>query len=142
MRSASAGGTASNERQGMPVILTPHPGNGAPGRQENFRRAERAVLETARNCAARYRCHVVLKGFQTVVAAPTGETYINNTGNPGMATGGTGDILAGIMGRFVAAWRHQADLGNSADIADYVSAAVYLHGLSGDLAAEHEGMSL
>jgi NAD(P)H-hydrate epimerase len=128
-----------NER-GMPVILTPHPGEMARLTGKKISDVQKSRLETARDCAARYRCHVVLKGFQTVVAAPTGEIYINTTGNPGMATGGTGDILAGIMGRFAAAWKHNQDLGNSADIADYVSAAVYLHGLSGDLAAEHEGM--
>jgi NAD(P)H-hydrate epimerase len=57
-----------------------------------------------------------------------------------MATGGTGDILAGMMGRFVAGWKHQADREYSVDIADYISAAVYLHGLAGDFAAEQESM--
>jgi NAD(P)H-hydrate epimerase len=102
-----------NER-GMPVILTPHPGEMARLTGKKISDVQKSRLETARDCAARYRCHVVLKGFQTVVAAPTGEIYINTTGNPGMATGGTGDILAGIMGRFAAAWKHNQDLGNSA----------------------------
>jgi NAD(P)H-hydrate epimerase len=83
---------------------------------------------------------VVLKGFQTVIATPAGKLYINNTGNPGMATGGTGDILAGMMGRFVAGWKHQADRENSLDLDDYLAAAVYLHGLAGDVAAENESM--
>jgi len=97
-------------------------------------------LEIARDCAARYRCYVVLKGFQTIIATPTGQICINSTGNPGMATGGTGDILAGMMGRFVAGWKHQADRDNAVEIADYISAAVYLHGLAGDFAAENESM--
>ncbi len=126
--------------EGMPVILTPHPGEMARLTGKKISDVQKSRLETARDCAARYRCHVVLKGFQTVVAAPTGEIFINNTGNPGMATGGTGDILAGMMGRFAAAWKHQKDHGNSADIADFICAAVYLHGLSGDLAAAHQGM--
>ncbi len=126
--------------QGMPVIITPHPGEMARLIGKKIADVQKARLETARDCAARYRCYVVLKGFQTVLATPTGEIFINNTGNPGMATGGTGDVLAGIMGRFVAGWKHQVDRGNKTDIADYISAAIYLHGLAGDLAAENEGM--
>jgi NAD(P)H-hydrate epimerase len=76
-----------------------------------------------------------MKGFQTVVVSPAGEVYINRTGNPGMATGGTGDILAGMMGRFVAGWKLQSGSAHPGDIADYIAAAVYLHGLAGDLAA-------
>ena len=126
--------------EGQPVVITPHPGEMARLIGKKISDVQKNRLETACDCAARYRCYVVLKGFQTAIATPTGEIYINSTGNPGMATGGTGDILAGMMGRFVAAWKNQADRENSADLADYISAAVYLHGLAGDLAAENEGM--
>jgi NAD(P)H-hydrate epimerase len=125
---------------GLPVIITPHPGEMARLISRKISDVQKNRLETAHDCALRYRCYVVLKGFQTVIAAPTGEIYINSTGNPGMATGGTGDILAGMMGRFVAGWKHQADREYSVDIADYISAAVYLHGLAGDFAAEQESM--
>jgi len=83
---------------------------------------------------------VVLKGFQTVIATPEGDLYINNTGNPGMATGGTGDILAGMMGRFAAGWKIQNARDACKKLADFICAAVYLHGLAGDMAAEREGM--
>jgi NAD(P)H-hydrate epimerase len=74
--------------------------------------------------------HVVLKGHRTVVATPDGRTSINLTGNPGMATGGTGDVLAGMIG----AW-----LGQLLDPDAAVRIAVHLHGVAGDLAAADEG---
>jgi NAD(P)H-hydrate epimerase len=125
---------------GQPVVITPHPGEMArlmgmtvPGVQKNR-------LEIARECAERHHCHVILKGFQTLIAAPTGEIFINSTGNPGLATGGSGDILAGMVGRCVAGWNTKRRRPAKADLTDYLSAAVYLHGLAGDLAAEEKGM--
>jgi NAD(P)H-hydrate epimerase len=103
-------------------------------------RVQENRIETARQWAEGSGCFSVLKGFQTVVATPTGQVFINNTGNPGMATAGSGDILAGILARFVAGWSrrfHGADL---AALADHVSAAVYLHGLAGDGAANQQGV--
>jgi NAD(P)H-hydrate epimerase len=123
----------------QPVIITPHPGEMARLIGGKISDVQKKRLETARDCAARHHCYVILKGFQTVIATPAGELFINVTGNPGMATGGTGDILAGMVGRFVAGWKQQ----NTREIhslADYLSAAVYLHGLAGDLAAEQDGM--
>ena len=125
---------------GMPVIITPHPGEMARLIGKKIPDVQKNRLETALGCAARHRCYVVLKGFQTVIATPEGEVFINCTGNPGMATGGTGDILAGIMGRFVAGWKHQSSRENPLNLADFLSAAVYIHGLAGDLAAEDKGM--
>jgi NAD(P)H-hydrate epimerase len=81
----------------------------------------------------------VLKGHQTVIASPAGRIYVNPTGNPGMASGGTGDILSGMMGRFVAGWRRSSQSSDVEALGDYVCAAVYLHGLAGDLAAEQKG---
>ncbi len=125
---------------GQPVIITPHPGEMARLIGKKISDVQKNRLKAAQDCAANLCCYVVLKGFQTVVATPGGELYINNTGNPGMATGGTGDILAGIMGRFVAGWKNQSTRDNSAKLSDFICAAVYLHGLAGDLAAEEEGM--
>jgi len=124
----------------QPVVITPHPGEMARLIGKKIADVQKNRMDTALDCAARYHCHVILKGFQTVIATPEGDLYINNTGNPGMATGGTGDILAGMVGRFVAGWRYQASREGQLNLADYLSAAVYLHGLSGDLAAEEEGM--
>jgi NAD(P)H-hydrate epimerase len=72
----------------------------------------------------------VLKGHRTLVATPEGELFINPTGNPGMATGGTGDVLTGM----VAAW-----LGQLLDAAAACKLAVFLHGAAGDLAEAAEG---
>ena len=76
--------------------------------------------------------HVVLKGFRTVVAMPDGQVFINATGNPGMATGGMGDILTGMIAGILA----QENLGT---FTERVLFAVHLHGLAGDLAAEEIG---
>jgi len=74
--------------------------------------------------------YVVLKGHRTLIATPDGKIFINPTGNPGMATGGTGDVLTGM----IAAW-----LGQLLDAEAACKVAVYLHGLAGDLAEADEG---
>ena len=113
-----------------PRVLTPHPGEAARllGRSIDEVQANRdaAALEIA----SRTRAVTVLKGDRTVVACPSGRLAINSTGNPGMATGGTGDVLAGLIGAFlaggVAPW-------------DAARLAVYTHGAAGDLAAAELG---
>jgi ADP-dependent NAD(P)H-hydrate dehydratase / NAD(P)H-hydrate epimerase len=124
----------------QPVILTPHPGEMARLLGKKISEVQKDRLSIARDFAADRCCHVVLKGFQTVIATPEGDVYINNTGNPGMATGGTGDILAGMMGRFAAGWKIQNARDGRNKLADFICAAVYLHGLAGDMAAEQVGM--
>lgn len=124
---------------GQPVVLTPHPGEMARLTGQKTAEVQKDRLQTARDFAARHQCHVVLKGFQTVIATPEGDCFINSTGNPGMASGGTGDILAGIAGRFAAGWNLQRAAHAGSSLADYISAAVYVHGLAGDLAAEDIG---
>jgi len=74
--------------------------------------------------------HLVLKGAASVIAAPDGTVLLNPTGNPGMASGGTGDVLTGIVGAFLA---------RGLAAGDALAAAVYLHGLAGDVAAERMG---
>jgi NAD(P)H-hydrate epimerase len=114
------------------VIITPHPGEMARlvGRDIETIVAQR--LDIARDFARDHNVFVVLKGFRTVVAFPCGEVYVNITGNPGMATGGTGDILTGMIAGIVA----QPHLGT---FTARLCLAVYLHGLAGDLAAEALG---
>jgi NAD(P)H-hydrate epimerase len=126
--------------ENQPVILTPHPGEMARLLGKKTGEIQKNRLAVAGDFAAGHRCHVVLKGFQTVIASPEGDLYINNTGNPGMATGGTGDILAGMMGRFAAGWKLQNARGGSGKLVDFICGAVYLHGLAGDMAAEQEGV--
>ena len=73
---------------------------------------------------------VVLKGYQTLIAEPAGSVFVNPTGNPGMASGGMGDVLSGMIAALLA---------RGADPLDAACAAVYLHGLAGDIAKEQLG---
>jgi NAD(P)H-hydrate epimerase len=84
-------------------------------------------LELAPAFASKHSVHLILKGYRTLVAAPDGRVFINPTGNPGLATGGSGDVLSGILASL---------LGQFKDPLLAALARVYVHGLSGDLAAE------
>jgi NAD(P)H-hydrate epimerase len=119
-----------NELRGgkRPVVITPHPG-------EMSRLIERSVedrVRDARDFAMTGNVHIVLKGYRTVIGVPDGSVYINPTGNPGMATAGTGDVLTGLIVGILA----QEDLGT---FVERLCLAVYLHGLAGDLAAREIG---
>ena len=116
------------------LVVTPHAGEMGHllGRPAEHVRAQR--LDAARDLAVEQGVFVVLKGARTLVAAPTGDVWINVTGNPGMATGGTGDVLAGVL----AAWTARLP-----DVEAACALGVCLHGLAGDLAAAgqgHEGL--
>jgi len=112
------------------VIITPHPGEFArlTGVSTNEVQANR--VELARAFAASHRVYVILKGHRTVIATPDEQVFINPTGNPGMASGGMGDVLTGI----VAGW-----LGQLLDAEAACKLGVYLHGTAGDLAEASEG---
>jgi len=112
------------------VILTPHPGEMARLMKKSVAEVEQDRVNIARNFAIKYGCVLVLKGANTIIASPNGEIFFNMTGNPGMATGGSGDLLSGIMVSLLAQ-------GFSA--LDSAKAAVYLHGKAGDKAAEKKG---
>lgn len=111
---------------GCPVIMTPHEGE--------FLRLGRSLKEgretAARNFAEEYGCILVLKGHRTVTAFPDGDTFLNTTGNAGMAKGGSGDVLSGILAGLI---------GQGMPLKEAVPAAVWLHGRAGDLAAERLG---
>jgi NAD(P)H-hydrate epimerase len=117
-------------RDGVDIVITPHPGEMArlTGRSIDDVQAHR--IDVARDFAMAHRVHVVLKGHRTLVATPDGKTFINMTGNPGMATGGAGDVLTGM----IASWYGQLLDGEAA-----AKLAVHLHGLAGDLAEADEG---
>ncbi|MGE5581933.1 MAG: NAD(P)H-hydrate dehydratase [Bacillota bacterium] len=114
----------------QPVILTPHPGEMARLTGLTVPEVQADRLGTARRFAEEWKVYLILKGTRTVIAAPDGFTFINPTGNPGMATGGMGDVLAGMIGGLAA---------QGMDIFNAGVAAVYIHGLAGDLAAEEMG---
>ena len=114
----------------VPLILTPHPGEMGRliGKSTRVIQADRKRI--ASDFAKRYGVVLVLKGHHTVVAAPGGKIYMNQTGNPGMASGGTGDVLAGMVG---------ALLGQGLSPYDAARLGVYVHGLAGDLASKEKG---
>jgi len=117
-------------RPGRPLLLTPHPGEMARLMGLSTAQVQASRVEVARTLARDTGAYVVLKGYRTVIAAPDGRVRINPTGNPGMATGGSGDVLSGILVGLLA---QGIDMGQAAAI------GVYLHGLAGDLAAEEIG---
>jgi hydroxyethylthiazole kinase-like uncharacterized protein yjeF len=135
---ATAAGPLKN-RLKQPIVMTPHPGEMARLAGIKTSEVQDRRLETACECAGQLQYYVVLKGFRTVIATPKGDVYINPTGNPGMATGGTGDVLAGMIGRFIAGWNLNRKNPGCPELVDFLCAAVYLHGLAGDLAAESMG---
>jgi NAD(P)H-hydrate epimerase len=117
-------------RDGVDVIITPHPGEMARLLNTSIEKVQSDRLKHAREFAAAHKVHVVLKGHRTVIAGPDGRTFVNLTGNAGMATGGTGDLLTGML----AAWFAQL-----LDAEAACKLAVYLHGTAGDLAEADEG---
>jgi NAD(P)H-hydrate epimerase len=112
------------------MVLTPHPGEMArlAGISTKQVQSEREPL--AREFAVKHKVTLVLKGWRTLIAHPNGEIAVNTTGNPGMAKGGSGDILTGIVAAMLAQYDYQP--------ADAVNAAVYLHGLAADFAVREQ----
>jgi NAD(P)H-hydrate epimerase len=113
-----------------PRCLTPHPGEMARLVGATVADVQRDRIAVTRDLATRAGVHVVLKGATSVIGSPDGRVVLNPTGNPGMASGGTGDVLTGILGAFLA--RRLAP-----DVA--LACAVYLHGAAGDAAARRVG---
>lgn len=127
---AIAGSLSILKKVKAPVVLTPHPGEMGRLLGKSSDDVQKDRIGTASDFAVKHNVTLVLKGAGTVVAGPDGEVFINSTGNPGMATAGTGDVLTGMIGSLLAQ--------------DYpaIQAAclgVYLHGLAGDLAAQEKG---
>ncbi|HML36748.1 MAG TPA: NAD(P)H-hydrate dehydratase [Bacillota bacterium] len=112
------------------LIITPHPGEAAGLTGRNAADINRDRPESARGLAAATGAITVLKGAGSVVATPEGKTYINTTGNPGMATGGSGDVLTGVIAALA---------GQGLSPEDAATAGVFLHGMAGDMAAEQTG---
>lgn len=113
-----------------PAIITPHPGEMARLLHSTPKTVNLNRENTAINFAKKFGVVTVLKGAGTIIASPDGEVYINHTGNSGMATGGSGDILSGIIGSLLA---------QGASPINAAAAGVFLHGTIGDLAAEKLG---
>lgn len=123
---AAAGGLAAWPRRDTPTVLTPHPGEMARLTGLQTAEVQRDRLGVAREFAAKHEVTLVLKGSRTVIAAPDGRVFVNVTGHPGMATGGSGDVLTGLIAGLLA-----QDL----DAVQAAALGVYLHGLAGEQAA-------
>jgi len=119
--------------RGQTLVITPHPGEMARLTGLSIAEIQANRLEVARNFAREHELIVVLKGHRTLIAAPDGAVWVNPTGNPGMATGGTGDILTGMVAGLIAQHPQHA--------LEATALAVYLHGLAGDLASASVGES-
>ncbi|MBD3307595.1 NAD(P)H-hydrate dehydratase, partial [candidate division KSB3 bacterium] len=111
-----------------PVILTPHPGEMA--RLVPNIRIQNNRIPVAQETAQNYNSFIALKGVRTIVSSPDGNVFINPTGNPGMATAGTGDVLTGIIAGLVA---------QNIIPVEAAKAGVFLHGVAGDLVAQAKG---
>ncbi len=110
-----------------PVILTPHPGEMARLSGTDPRSIQKDRIAAARKFAEAFNCHLVLKGAGTVIAHPDGTIYVNSTGNAGMATGGMGDILTGLIAGLIT---------QGAPVPAACRTGVYLHGAAADALAE------
>lgn len=112
------------------VILTPHPAEMARLVNLSVSEVEKNRIKTATDFSTKYKCHVVLKGSNTIVATPNGEIFFNICGNSGMATGGSGDVLAGIIVSYLA---------QGFDVTAAINGAVYVHSSTADKVAEKRG---
>jgi NAD(P)H-hydrate epimerase len=128
---AFEGRAAELNGKGRILAITPHPGEMARLTGSTVAAVQRDRINVARAFAREHELIVVLKGHRTLIAQPDGTAWVNTTGNPGMATGGTGDILTGMVAGLIAQ--------NPERVVEAVIAAVYLHGLAGDVARETTG---
>ena len=113
------------------VIITPHPGEMSRLTRKTVKDVQADRIGIAQKFAVDYNLIVVLKGAGTIIALPDSSTFINTTGNPGMASAGTGDVLAGMAAGLLAQNITPADASTKA--------AVYLHGFAGDRISQEKG---
>lgn len=113
-----------------PAVVTPHPGEFARLLGLSTKDVLERRLELVSQFAKKFGVYVVLKGYRTLTSTPEGKTFINPTGNPGMATAGSGDVLSGMIASMII---------QEKSILDAILAAVYIHGLSGDIGAARLG---
>jgi len=118
------------KRTTHPVVLTPHPGEMGRLIRLSVDEVQRDRERIAKEFATQYRVVLVLKGHRTLIANLDGELSVNETGNPGMASGGCGDVLTGVIAGLI---------GQGITVYEAARLGVYLHGLAGDLAADEVG---
>ena len=111
-------------------VLTPHPGEMARLMKSDVQSIQRRREKVTQQAARDFHATIVLKGHRTVVADPTGKISVNTSGNPGMASGGMGDVLTGVIAALI---------GQGLSVYDAAVLGVHLHGLAGDIAAKEIG---
>src|ERR1700693_4739528 len=114
------------QRKSKFLAVTPHPGEMARLLGKSIRDVQGDRLKAAREAAKRWNAHVILKGFHTLIAAPDGAVFVNTTGNAGLAKGGTGDVLTGLLAALTAQFK-------TGDWLRVLALGVYLHGLAADI---------
>lgn len=127
---ALAQDTSTLEGDHGDLVLTPHPGEMSRLLGTSTQAVQSNRVDVVREAASRFHCVVVLKGARTLIADPSGRVCINPTGGPGLATGGTGDVLAGTIGGLLA---------QGLSPLDAAVCAVFVHGRAGDIAADELG---
>lgn len=114
----------------IPSVVTPHPGELARLLKMKVKDIQKNRLKIAKKFAKEYKKILALKGYRTIVVSPQGRQYVNRTGNPGMASGGTGDVLTGIIASLI---------GQGVEAFEAACLGVYVHGLAGDLVSKEKG---
>lgn len=114
----------------QPIVLTPHYGEMAKTLNKDIDYIRTNIVKKSADFSKEYNVYLVLKGARTIIACPDGEVFINTTGNPGMATAGSGDVLTGIIASLI---------GQGIEIKTALRTAVYLHGLAGDIGVKYVG---
>ena len=136
-------GSARPDITSPPVIVTPHPGEMSRLTRKTVEQVQANRLTVASEFAKKYSVYVVLKGDQAISATPYGHIGINTTGNTGMSTGGSGDVLTGVLAAFLGREVNIAEDGSidrhASNWGELVQDVVYLHGYAGDLAAKKFG---
>jgi NAD(P)H-hydrate epimerase len=122
------------KRKAKFLVVTPHPGEMARLLGSSIAQVQQHRVNTASEAAKKWNAVVVLKGFHSITAAPNGQVFVNTTGNPALAKGGSGDVLTGLLGALIAQF-------GAEDLVRVVALGVYLHGRAADLLSEQADAS-
>jgi ADP-dependent NAD(P)H-hydrate dehydratase / NAD(P)H-hydrate epimerase len=119
-----------NRRKAEFLAITPHPGEMARLLNSSTKDVQHDRVKTAQDAARRWNAHVILKGSHTIIAAPDGQVFINTSGNPGLAKGGSGDVLTGVLAALTAQFKTD-------DWTRILALGVYLHGRAAEFATKN-----
>jgi len=127
-------GAKLKKRTAKFLCVTPHPGEMARLLGSSSAKVQLDRVELAKDAASRWDAHVVLKGFHTIIAAPDGSTWVNTTGGPGLAKGGSGDVLTGVLAALTAQF-------GTKDWIRVLALGVFLHGTAADMLSQERDPS-